>query len=301
MKDESRNISPIAIWLGGEELHNNHHADPKSARFAARWFEFDIGWVYIRMLQFLRLAKVDYAAGTNACARLDGLEDRGQRLPLTPFVSASLPQPRPGRVPYGMNCRRCAYARAARLDFGTTRSRHAEITCSRCGLTKAGVRAPPFPGRDRPAHRRAICQDCWGLWLRQQTMLINHYGLNVMDPQARSFLKTEHAGVPLQVGRRRGRRHVEEGDDSVVSLVARLSTAQPRASRRVLSSPRARPCLARSTGTAASAPRVRRQRLGRLRDGDPVAARRSGAARLAAAIRRLHADVERRLDPRRRS
>ena len=33
-----------------------------------------------------------------------------------------------------------------------------------------------------------ICQDCWGQWVRQQTMLINHYGLNVMDPQARSFL-----------------------------------------------------------------------------------------------------------------
>jgi stearoyl-CoA desaturase (delta-9 desaturase) len=61
VKDESRNITPIAIWLGGEELHNNHHADPKSARFAARWFEFDIGWLYIRLLQFFRLAKVDYA------------------------------------------------------------------------------------------------------------------------------------------------------------------------------------------------------------------------------------------------
>jgi stearoyl-CoA desaturase (delta-9 desaturase) len=63
VKDESRNISPIAIWLGGEELHNNHHADPKSARFAAKWYELDIGWVYIRMLQFFRLAKVDYARG----------------------------------------------------------------------------------------------------------------------------------------------------------------------------------------------------------------------------------------------
>ena len=56
-----------------------------------------------------------------------------------------------------------------------------EITCTRCGQTKPGFERPPFPG--------AICQDCWGLWLRQQTMLINHYGLNVMDPQARSFLK----------------------------------------------------------------------------------------------------------------
>ena len=52
------------------------------------------------------------------------------------------------------------------------------------------------PG-EAPAHRiprgqriiEHICQDCWGQWLKQQTMLINHYGLNVMDPQARTFLK----------------------------------------------------------------------------------------------------------------
>src|SRR5438874_2405009 len=48
VKDESRNITPIAIWLAGEELHNNHHANPKSAHLAARWFEVDIGWVYNR-------------------------------------------------------------------------------------------------------------------------------------------------------------------------------------------------------------------------------------------------------------
>jgi len=61
VKDESRNISPIAIWLGGEELHNNHHADPHSAKFKAKWYEFDVGWVYIRVLEWLRLAKVTYA------------------------------------------------------------------------------------------------------------------------------------------------------------------------------------------------------------------------------------------------
>lgn len=61
VKDESRNISPVAVWLGGEELHNNHHADPRSARFAARWFEFDIGWAYIRLLAFLGLARVVHA------------------------------------------------------------------------------------------------------------------------------------------------------------------------------------------------------------------------------------------------
>jgi stearoyl-CoA desaturase (delta-9 desaturase) len=61
VKDESRNISPIAIWLGGEELHNNHHADPHSAKFGHKWYEFDIGWVYIRVLQFFGLAEVKYA------------------------------------------------------------------------------------------------------------------------------------------------------------------------------------------------------------------------------------------------
>jgi stearoyl-CoA desaturase (delta-9 desaturase) len=61
VKDESRNISPIAIWLGGEELHNNHHADPHSAKFKAKWYEFDIGWVYIRLLEMVGLAEVKYA------------------------------------------------------------------------------------------------------------------------------------------------------------------------------------------------------------------------------------------------
>jgi len=61
VKDESRNILPIAIWLGGEELHNNHHADPHSAKFKAKWYEFDIGWMYIRLMQLVGLAEVRYA------------------------------------------------------------------------------------------------------------------------------------------------------------------------------------------------------------------------------------------------
>jgi stearoyl-CoA desaturase (delta-9 desaturase) len=61
VKDESRNIVPLAIWLGGEELHNNHHADPHSAKFKAKWYEFDVGWFYIRLLAVVRLAKVQYA------------------------------------------------------------------------------------------------------------------------------------------------------------------------------------------------------------------------------------------------
>jgi stearoyl-CoA desaturase (delta-9 desaturase) len=52
------NIVPFGILIGGEELHNNHHTFPASARLAARWFELDIGWCYIRLLQALGLARV---------------------------------------------------------------------------------------------------------------------------------------------------------------------------------------------------------------------------------------------------
>lgn len=57
-RDRSRNIAPLGVLIGGEELHNNHHAFPASARLSARWWEFDIGWFYIRALQLLRLARV---------------------------------------------------------------------------------------------------------------------------------------------------------------------------------------------------------------------------------------------------
>lgn len=58
VKDTSRNLTPIAIWIGGEELHNNHHGDGASAKFSKKWYEFDIGWMYIKILEYLRLAKV---------------------------------------------------------------------------------------------------------------------------------------------------------------------------------------------------------------------------------------------------
>jgi stearoyl-CoA desaturase (Delta-9 desaturase) len=60
--DASRNISPLGIWIGGEELHNNHHAFPASARFSVKWYEFDIGWMYICVLQALGLVTVKKVA-----------------------------------------------------------------------------------------------------------------------------------------------------------------------------------------------------------------------------------------------
>jgi len=56
--DASTNIVPWGILIGGEELHNNHHTFPTSAKLSVKWFEFDLGWCYIRALQALGLAKV---------------------------------------------------------------------------------------------------------------------------------------------------------------------------------------------------------------------------------------------------
>jgi stearoyl-CoA desaturase (delta-9 desaturase) len=57
-EDASTNITNIAAWIGGAELHNNHHAYPTSAKFSIRWYEFDLGWAYIRALSALGLATV---------------------------------------------------------------------------------------------------------------------------------------------------------------------------------------------------------------------------------------------------
>ena len=57
-EDVSTNIVPLGILIGGEELHNNHHAYATSARFSSHWYEFDLGWMYIRLLQAVGLASV---------------------------------------------------------------------------------------------------------------------------------------------------------------------------------------------------------------------------------------------------
>ena len=56
-QDASRNLIPIGFFIGGEELHNNHHTYGTSAKFSVKWWEFDMGWLVIRMLQMFGLAK----------------------------------------------------------------------------------------------------------------------------------------------------------------------------------------------------------------------------------------------------
>ena len=77
-----------------------------------------------------------------------------------------------------------------------------DITCSRCGQTRAGFDKPPIGTGGATGERivREICQDCWAQWLKQQTMLINHYGLNLMDPQARSFLSKNRDAFLFRAG-----------------------------------------------------------------------------------------------------
>jgi stearoyl-CoA desaturase (delta-9 desaturase) len=60
--DAATNIFPIGILIGGEELHNNHHTFGTSAKLSSKWYEFDIGWMYIRILEMVGLAKVKKVA-----------------------------------------------------------------------------------------------------------------------------------------------------------------------------------------------------------------------------------------------
>jgi stearoyl-CoA desaturase (delta-9 desaturase) len=79
--DASTNISPWGILIGGEELHNNHHAYVTSARLSNKWWEFDIGWVYIRALEIMGLAtvrnvapKIRFNLAKTGCCDLETLQ-----------------------------------------------------------------------------------------------------------------------------------------------------------------------------------------------------------------------------------
>lgn len=56
--DQSRNISPWGIIIGGEELHNNHHLEPANPKLSRKWFEIDIGWMWFKIFESLKLAKL---------------------------------------------------------------------------------------------------------------------------------------------------------------------------------------------------------------------------------------------------
>jgi stearoyl-CoA desaturase (delta-9 desaturase) len=57
-RDQSTNIVPWGILIGGEELHNNHHINPADPKLSLRWFEFDIGWMWFKLFSYIGLAKL---------------------------------------------------------------------------------------------------------------------------------------------------------------------------------------------------------------------------------------------------
>ena len=81
-RDASRNILPLGLLIGGEELHNNHHAHAYSARFSSKWWELDISWLYIRILERVGLATV------KRTARLRRGEDTERQIPANKRASA---------------------------------------------------------------------------------------------------------------------------------------------------------------------------------------------------------------------
>ncbi|SAK39241.1 transmembrane fatty acid desaturase [Caballeronia temeraria] len=74
--DASTNIFPLGILIGGEELHNNHHTFATSAKLSSKWYEFDIGWLYIRMMSMVGLAKVKKVAPTPKLAASKAVVDQ---------------------------------------------------------------------------------------------------------------------------------------------------------------------------------------------------------------------------------
>jgi Fe-S cluster biosynthesis and repair protein YggX len=64
----------------------------------------------------------------------------------------------------------------------------ADVTCTRCGQTRAGLAFAPFNNDLGRRIHAEICQTCWSQWLTRQTALINHYGLNLREPDAKKFL-----------------------------------------------------------------------------------------------------------------
>jgi Fe-S cluster biosynthesis and repair protein YggX len=74
------------------------------------------------------------------------------------------------------------------------------IQCGRCGEDKPALVRPPFRGERGERVQARICADCWAAWLRHQTLLINHYGLDPREAKSREFLYSQIDQVLLGDG-----------------------------------------------------------------------------------------------------
>jgi stearoyl-CoA desaturase (delta-9 desaturase) len=140
-KDESRNIIPLGLWIVGEELHNNHHADPRSAKFKAKWYEFDIGWVYIRLLAAFRLAKVIYARNVSAREFREKYYKRASDAAAEVGASASAAARRASDAAAEVGASAGAAARRAQAAYGDA-ARRAQLAAEAAGEAAAEAVRP---------------------------------------------------------------------------------------------------------------------------------------------------------------
>ena len=90
IRDDSTNLCRVGILVGGEELHNNHHAHPLSAKLSLMKNEFDIGWLYVRILEMLTLADVKYVHNKKVIDRYPSKKFKNFYLPFMEYVFASV-------------------------------------------------------------------------------------------------------------------------------------------------------------------------------------------------------------------
>ncbi|SAK68862.1 transmembrane fatty acid desaturase [Caballeronia glebae] len=115
--DASTNIFPLGILIGGEELHNNHHTFATSAKLSSKWYEFDIGWMYIRMMSMVGLAKVKKVAPTPKLAAGKAVVDQDT-------LQAVLSNRYEVMARYGKALKRAYAQELARLKEGGAREKY---------------------------------------------------------------------------------------------------------------------------------------------------------------------------------
>ncbi len=90
----------------------------------------------------------------------------------------------------------------------------AEVSCSRCGKTAPGLERAPLRNELGERVLQSICAACWGEWLRYQTALINHHGLDVREKEARQFLTTNMEAYLFRTGEAQSIDTSKQGDIS---------------------------------------------------------------------------------------
>jgi len=149
--DASTNIVPWGILIGGEELHNNHHAYGTSAKLSSRWYEFDLGWLYIRLLEMTGQATVRKVAPRLRVAR------SGKPVPDVATLQAVIANRYAVATAYARTLRQACAAEIARLSERAERTEFADVPSMRRvkhWLSGDGVTA--LCERERAALARAM-------------------------------------------------------------------------------------------------------------------------------------------------